>query len=224
MSYISVTNALNNNAATSDITQVGQNFTDVVTGLNSGTKDINVATITATTVNTTSFSATAITAATVATTGNITSSRVTGESVISATSADNTSDATATVLNDGGFYTALKTEGSNYGSTLCGLSNNNLSMLYSTSTNALLISMSTDVPIVFGSNNVERARITSGGLKVVAGFGCNGYPPQATYGSGYSLTAYSTGSYGLNSEASMHQLYTVVEAIKAALEANGILS
>ena len=45
MTYISVTNALNNNAATSDITLVGANFTDIVNGLSDGTKAINVASI-----------------------------------------------------------------------------------------------------------------------------------------------------------------------------------
>jgi hypothetical protein len=46
MAYISVTNALNNNAATSDITLVGQNFTDIVNGLSDGTKDLNIGVLT----------------------------------------------------------------------------------------------------------------------------------------------------------------------------------
>lgn len=55
MAYISVTNALNDNSATSDITLVGTNFTDITNGLSDGTKDINVAGITA--AGTVSFSA-----------------------------------------------------------------------------------------------------------------------------------------------------------------------
>lgn len=47
MAYISVTNALNDNSATSDITLVGANFTDIVNGLSDGTKDLNVGNITA---------------------------------------------------------------------------------------------------------------------------------------------------------------------------------
>lgn len=42
MANISVTNALNNNAATSDITLVGTNFSDLVNGLTDGTKDISI--------------------------------------------------------------------------------------------------------------------------------------------------------------------------------------
>lgn len=50
MTYISVTNALNDNSATSDITLVGTNFTDITNGLSDGTKDIKVAGVAATSV------------------------------------------------------------------------------------------------------------------------------------------------------------------------------
>jgi hypothetical protein len=72
MSYISVTNALNNNAATSDITLVGQNFTDIVNGLSDGTKDLNVGDITATSLTVTGD------AKTIAWTDYTSSSTVTG--------------------------------------------------------------------------------------------------------------------------------------------------
>jgi len=42
MTNISVTNALDDNSATSDITLVGTNFDDVINGLTDGTKDISI--------------------------------------------------------------------------------------------------------------------------------------------------------------------------------------
>lgn len=63
MTDISVTNSLDDNAATSDITLVGTNFDDVINGLTDGTKDIAVATTNATKLVATVASTQSITAA-----------------------------------------------------------------------------------------------------------------------------------------------------------------
>jgi len=63
-----------------------------------------------------------------------------------------------------------------------------------------------------------------GAFKVAAGFGCNTKTAQAAYASGGALSAYSTGAYGLDSDANMTALYNLVVAMRAALVANGILS
>lgn len=61
-------------------------------------------------------------------------------------------------------------------------------------------------------------------LAVGTGFGCNAASPQMSLASGGALAAYSTGAFGLDSDAHMHALYTLVVNMRAALVANGIMS
>ena len=60
----------------------------------------------------------------------------------------------------------LSAYGSAYGSTACGLSRKGLANLEAISTVGLLLDVSTDLPLVFGTNNVERARINATGLGI----------------------------------------------------------
>lgn len=64
----------------------------------------------------------------------------------------------------------------------------------------------------------------AGSLKAGTGFGCNGTAPQTSYSSGGALAAYSTGVYGLSSDAEMAALHALVVKMRAALVANGIMS
>lgn len=61
-------------------------------------------------------------------------------------------------------------------------------------------------------------------LTVTGGFGCNTKSAQAAFASGGALNAYSTGVFGLNSDANMSALHALVVAIRAALVADGIMS
>ena len=63
-----------------------------------------------------------------------------------------------------------------------------------------------------------------GTLAVTGGFGCNAAAVQTAYASGGALNSYTTGAYGLNSDANMSALHAMVVAIRAALVANGIMS
>jgi len=63
-----------------------------------------------------------------------------------------------------------------------------------------------------------------GTLAVTGGFGCNAAAAQTAYASGGALAAYTTGAFGLDSDANMTALHALVVAMRAALVANGILS
>ncbi len=63
-----------------------------------------------------------------------------------------------------------------------------------------------------------------GTATVTGAFGCNGTTAQTAYASGGALAAYTTGAFGLDSDAHMNALYTLVVNMRAALVANGILS
>ena len=64
----------------------------------------------------------------------------------------------------------------------------------------------------------------SDSVKINAAFGCNSATPQTAYASGGALAAYSTGAFGLDSDAHMQAMYNLVAAMRAALVANGIMS
>ncbi len=53
-------------------------------------------------------------------------------------------------------------------------------------------------------------------------FACNGATAQTSASVGAALAAYTTGAFGLNSDANMQALYNTVVAMRAALVANGI--
>ncbi len=74
------------------------------------------------------------------------------------------------------------------------------------------------------TETVERARVSSVGLNVVAGFGCNTKAAQAAYASGGALNAYGAGANGFDSGANASALHAMVVSIRAALVANGIMS
>jgi hypothetical protein len=63
-----------------------------------------------------------------------------------------------------------------------------------------------------------------GSVKIVGAFGCNNKSVQTAYASGGALAAYTTGAFGLNSDANMSALHAMVVSIRAALVANGIMS
>ena len=66
--------------------------------------------------------------------------------------------------------------------------------------------------------------LVDGTATVVGAFGCNSKAAQTAYASGGVLNAYTTGAFGLNSDANMKALYDLVVAIRAALVADGIMS
>jgi hypothetical protein len=72
---------------------------------------------------------------------------------------------------------------------------------------------------------VLRGAVAAGSSLVTSGgFGCNTKTAQAAYASGGALAAYSTGAFGLDSDAHMSSLHAMVVSIRAALVANGIMS
>ena len=64
----------------------------------------------------------------------------------------------------------------------------------------------------------------TGNIRCSTGFGCNGTTPQTAYASGGALASYTTGAFGLDSDAHMSALHALVVKIRAALVANGIMS
>ena len=95
----------------------------------------------------------------------------------------------------------------------------------STSNNALggnLRVGSTTAPTV--ALDVTGAVKVSTTATVTGAFGCNAATAQTAYASGGALNAYSTGVFGLNSDANMSALHALVVKIRAALVANGIMS
>ena len=58
--------------------------------------------------------------------------------------------------------------GSAVNTTACGITTNNLARILGSTGNALLIDVTNDYPIVFGTNDTERARINASGLTVAA--------------------------------------------------------
>ncbi|MES2346311.1 MAG: hypothetical protein V4641_01950 [Pseudomonadota bacterium] len=69
----------------------------------------------------------------------------------------------------------------------------------------------------------EDMRIDANGdVKVFTKFGCNGKAPQAAVAVGAALAAYAAGANGLSTGAAMSALVAKVQAIDAALIANGI--
>lgn len=60
--------------------------------------------------------------------------------------------------------------------------------------------------------------------KLAGKFGCNAATPQAAAASGGALAAYATGGFGLDSDAHMNALYTLVVNMRAALVSNGIMT
>ncbi len=68
------------------------------------------------------------------------------------------------------------------------------------------------------------AAITGTTITATGAFGCNAATAQTAAASGGALASYSTGAFGLDSDANMHALYTLVVNMRAALVANGILS
>lgn len=72
--------------------------------------------------------------------------------------------------------------------------------------------------------DVVGAGLFSTTLTVTGAFGCNSKTAQTAYASGGALAAYTTGAFGLDSDAHMTSLYNLVVAMRAALVANGIMS
>ena len=64
----------------------------------------------------------------------------------------------------------------------------------------------------------------TGAATITGGFGCNGATSQTAAASGGALAGYVTGGFGLDSDAHMHALYTLVATMRAALVANGVMS
>lgn len=63
-----------------------------------------------------------------------------------------------------------------------------------------------------------------GAVTVTGAFGCNAATARTAHASGGALNAYTTGVFGLNSDANMSALHALVVAIRAALVNNGIMS
>ena len=75
-----------------------------------------------------------------------------------------------------------------------------------------------------GNLAITPAVVLASSLTVATGFGCNGTAAQTAVASGGALNAYSTGVFGLNSDANMSAMHALVVAMRAALVANGIMS
>lgn len=75
-----------------------------------------------------------------------------------------------------------------------------------------------------GDLAITPAIVGGSSIKALTGFGCNGAAVQTAYASGGALNAYSTGAFGLNSDANMSAMHALVVAMRAALVANGIMS
>ena len=71
-----------------------------------------------------------------------------------------------------------------------------------------------------GDNNL----LADGTIVATGAFGCNTKTAQTAYASGGALAAYTTGAFGLDSDANMTAMYNLVVAMRAALVANGIMS
>src|SRR5260221_2394829 len=78
-----------------------------------------------------------------------------------------------------------------------------------------------DIVRIGGSVTVVTVH-ASGDGKFSGKFGTNGAAVQGAAASGGALAGYATGVFGLDSDANMHALYTLVATIRAALVANGI--
>jgi len=83
---------------------------------------------------------------------------------------DSTKSAYIYCQNDNNKYIQLRQMGTTYSGTYAGLNYADLGYIIANNTNALLIAHSGDCPIVFSTNALERARISSGGLKLTRGF------------------------------------------------------
>jgi hypothetical protein len=75
-----------------------------------------------------------------------------------------------------------------------------------------------------GTQSFAGAKTFTGSVAVTGALGCNAATPQTAYASGGALAAYSTGAFGLDSDAHMQALFDMVVKIRAALVANGIMS
>jgi hypothetical protein len=76
---------------------------------------------------------------------------------------------------------------------------------------------------VYTSPTVHLALSTTG-LSLGAGFGCNAKTPQSSYASGGALNAYAAGANGLSAATDVQALVNLVIAIRQALVNNGIMS
>jgi hypothetical protein len=88
------------------------------------------------------------------------------------------------------------------------------------------------VGAIKGSTTINAGTTITAGTTIVAGtsvvagtgFGCNSKAAQTAYETGAALAAYADGTKGLASTANMEALVAKVNAIEAALIANGICS
>jgi len=119
--------------------------------------------------------------------------------------------------DDDNFIRLLKYGSVATGTYVTGLNKAGLSVVdVPTGASALAFAMGGDKTIYFITNAAKQANISSSGLAVTAGFGCNSKTAQTAYALGAAL---STGGQVSNAD-----ICTKINSIQAALVANGICS
>jgi len=109
-----------------------------------------------------------------------------------------------------GATSKLYLDGSGAGDTYITESSANVLDMYAGGVNTLRLS-------------ATAATITGTGT-ITGAFGCNSKTAQTAYASGGALASYSTGAFGLDSDAHMSALHAMVVSIREALINNGIMS